>query len=103
MKTYSRKSIPTIDVKTLATSTCQINEEIIRHTLIRRLGGSQEMTAVGLVTTGKRNVYSENGMQEVQSVFTLLRNELFSLEVPRFVKFHLLFNFSTQSHHTALN
>ena len=61
------------------------------------------MTAVGLVTVDKRNVYSENGMQEFQSMFTLLRNELSSLEVPQFVKFHLLCNFSTPSHHTALH
>jgi hypothetical protein len=93
----------TLDVKTLATSTCQINEEIIRLTLSRRLSGFQEMTAVGLVTVGKRNVYSENGMYEVQSVFTLLRNEPSSLQAPQLVKFHLPFNSATPSHHTALH
>lgn len=67
----------------LALST--IYEELIRHTLTKGLCGSRELTAVGLVTVGKRNVYSENEMQDVQSAFTLLRKELSSLEVPQFV------------------
>jgi hypothetical protein len=45
----SRASGITVDVNILATSTCRINGEINRHTLTRRLGGSQQMTAVGLV------------------------------------------------------
>lgn len=49
----SRRSGITVDVNILATITCRINEEIIRHTLTRRLGGSQEITAVGLEIWGK--------------------------------------------------